>query len=151
MSASDKALQDMKDRRLWSYISEHHSQGSMYRALQKFEPHMEKLYSELCERVSNIEDELKVANDNIQEAKESQEKIETKNNDLRKERDQISTEILEIENRRNEVMSDLLTKTADLDDLNMKLDELSQRHITVDARAKMAGHKDESLSGTVAN
>lgn len=132
MSALDKALQDMTDRRPWNYITKHHSQGRVYRALEKFEPHMEKLYSELCERVSNIEEELKVANDNIQKAKESQEKIETKNYDLRKERDQISTEILQLENEKNEVMSDLLIKTADLDDINMKRDELSKRHITAD-------------------
>ena len=130
MNALEKCLQDMLDRRPWDYIKANHSQGTVYRSLEKYEPNIEQLYCELSEKIRIIQQENKETEVRFQEAIKAHEEIIAHNQSLLRTRDQINLEIKSSEEKKNTEKEQLQAATSKLEEVQKKLDDLSKLNLT---------------------
>jgi len=147
MTAVEKALRDMIDRRPWEYLKKNHTQGTIYRSLEKYEPYMEQLYSDLCSKVTGLEQESKEAKQKVQDTRKLHEGIETKYKDLLKKRDLVSAEISTLEEEKNKTTEHLETLTSELEEVENKIYELGKRHITPENLTEILESDVESPDG----
>jgi hypothetical protein len=130
MSAVEKALKDMVDRRSWEYLKENHTQGTLYRSLDKYEPHIKRLYGELSEQVTRIEQEEKETSERFQDAKKVHGELEAEYENLLRKRGEVSSEIESLEGKNTEAKKHLQNVTSKLEGVQKNLDELGKRHLT---------------------
>lgn len=144
MSAVEKALKDMLDHQPWEYIKKNHSQGTIYRSLEKYQPLMERLYSELSSKVTGLEQEAIDAGQEVLNAKKVYGEIEAECRNLLKKRDQFGSEILALEELKTKAKERLQTETSKLKEVEKKLDELGKRHLTSENLTEILGSDIES-------
>ena len=144
MNAIEKAFRDMVDRRSWEHIKKNHSQGTIYRSLERYEPHMEKLYNELSGKVTKLEHEETEVSEQVKEAKEEHDILVAENQELLREQDKISTEIDALGIKKNEAQQGLEDFTSKLTHVQEKIVELGKRNLTPENLSKILESDIES-------
>jgi hypothetical protein len=135
---SDRALDDMRARKPWPEIKKRNKDGSIYRALEKFQPEMEKNYSEAWKNLDKINDETKIARTKKTEAETKRRQLDSANQKLQQHQSELTARNSDLE-KKIESNGHLLRETeSKLENRLEKLKQLDERGLTEEfARAHL--------------